>query len=273
MDDFASKSLEDWDEIAEQTGLRDYVFRGQTDSSWGLSTSLERQCRRLELDNVQETEEFLIREFQRRYHHYSDSVPDLTKGIEWLSIMQHHGAPTRLLDWTYSPLVGCYFAVEGGTDESALWRINAKWCLEQAIANAGWTASDKLASPGWEEADMAEVSQALMGTKEKPFVRPVTPFRLNPRLSVQQGTFLWCGDVERSFEDNLRSMEGYDKKENIIKFVIPKTLGLKAIKELYRANVTRASLFPGLDGFAQALGVSWLVSSESWVWKNPPPSR
>jgi FRG domain len=270
MAHFATKRLKSWSEIAKLTEAKNCVFRGQTNASWTLSTSLERRCRLVGF-NVKKAERFLIREFRRRYHHYSDSPPQLANTIEWLSIMQHHGTPTRLLDCTYSPLIACYFAVEAGSGASALWRIDAEWCLREAVRNA---AALKAVSQVWDEADMVRVSEALMAAKRKPFVIPVNAFRLNPRLSVQQGAFLWCGSLAQSFEANLQSMAGWNRAKNVAKFIIPRALGQEALRQLYRANITRASLFPGLDGFAQALGVSWLPSSAKWVtWGVPDAPR
>ena len=86
-----------------------WVFRGQEDYSWALSTSLER----IHIDiNRRVAEEYLLYEFKGAAHHYIDfsGIPQNT--LEWLALMQHHGAPTRLLDFTKSPFVGCYFALE-----------------------------------------------------------------------------------------------------------------------------------------------------------------
>jgi hypothetical protein len=51
-----------------------------------------------------------------------------------LAMMQHHGAPTRLMDWTYSPFVAAKFAAGEGTGDAAIWCLNAKWCQETAEA-------------------------------------------------------------------------------------------------------------------------------------------
>lgn len=75
----------------------------------------------------------MIREFQRHLHHYSANVPDITLNDEWLSLMQHYGATTRFLDFTYSPYVAAYFAFEHSESNSqvAVWAIDSTWCTER----------------------------------------------------------------------------------------------------------------------------------------------
>ena len=83
----------------------------------------------------------IIRRFKRQYHLYSSASPDFDDHVEWLAIMQHHGAPTRLLDITYSPYVALYFALEGyvAGEEAAVWCIDQKWL------DMGW----QQAAPDW----------------------------------------------------------------------------------------------------------------------------
>ena len=91
----------------------------------------------------------------------------------------------------------------------------------------------------------------------KKFVRPINPLPLlsNRRLVVQQGVFICPGDIRSSFNENLQALDGWDKENNVfrIEFKFTKNERNKALRELYRMNVNRAALFPGIDGFAASL--------------------
>ena len=87
-------------------------------------------------------------------------------------------------------------------------------------------------------------------------VWPINPFRLNERLTLQKGLFLAAGNGARSFVDNLRALHGYDNKANVARFIIPHCQIREVGQELYNTNVTEATLFPGLDGFARSLWTS-----------------
>ncbi len=87
-----------------------FVFRGQTDSAWEPKTSLDRFLKCIiDKENQFKVEPYLLEEFQRRYLNYSHKIPEKYNRIEWWSLMQHYGAPTRLLDWTYSIYVAVFF--------------------------------------------------------------------------------------------------------------------------------------------------------------------
>jgi hypothetical protein len=88
--------------------------------------------------------------------------------------------------------------------------------------------------------------------KHIPVVVPYTPVRLSERLSAQQGGFLVPRDVTKPFMDNLNAMGGIDA--GVLKLLIPNGHWLRGtiLERLREMNIQRASLFPGLEGYAQS---------------------
>jgi hypothetical protein len=245
---------------------RYYIYRGQA-SGWSLTTSLERACDEfgIELTKAGGLEQQLLREFKRRAHHYLDHVPDDNNIIEWLALMQHHGAPTRLLDWTYSLPVAAYFALLSAFParysksserklgrDAEVWMINTKWCRDASIRRLpedDWVLTRELESTAEEE----RLYKFLFPEKRISYVYSVNPFRLNERLTIQRGVFLFPGDPGRPFEDNLRALGSHENPGNVNRFRIPRESMVDVLKELQESNISEATLFPGLDGFARSL--------------------
>lgn len=239
-----------------------FIFRGQK-ARYPLATTLERACK--EPDSTLSTaarvlEERCIREFQRRVHHYVRDVPKPSHRFELLALMQHYGAPTRLLDWTYSLEVAAYFALVQTLDEptadAAIWIVNDTWCKAAAIEALASTRSQtdlELLNRGIDYRDEPRMVRILLGEPPVAFVFPLSPFRLNERLTLQKGVFLCPGDVTKSFEENLCTLNGHDREENVLKFVVPPDCRADAARRLFDLNITDATLFPGLDGFARSL--------------------
>ncbi len=123
------------EEIGRKTPPSLWIFRGQSNAKWGLETSLERACISFRLKISRsglDLEGILLREFDRRFHHYQSYVPK--DNIELLAYMQHFGAPTRFLDWTYSLHIAVYFAIEAMTDDPcAVWAIHQKWLQREGM--------------------------------------------------------------------------------------------------------------------------------------------
>jgi hypothetical protein len=96
-------------------------------------THLEEAFRGFEIhadDDRRKWEKHMIRDFKRKLHHYTPHVPEDEDVIEWLALMRHYGAPTRLLDFTYSFFVACYFAVNRLDHEkkaAEIWAIEGMW--------------------------------------------------------------------------------------------------------------------------------------------------
>jgi hypothetical protein len=247
--------LESWTDAkrllsVDKTG---WAWRGHGDSRWSLVSSLERAVRHLKARR-RDTEEMLYQTFTRRAHHYlPEELTDKADYLQWLSIMQHYGAPTRLLDWSYSPYIAAFFAFENATNPDgscAVWAINFVWCGRQAKKLLkGVLHEGMVIKPGtiWE----ATLFKNVLLDRELDLVVPLEPYRLNRRLTLQQGLFLCQGNLERSFEENLSSYE--HQKDNLIKFVLPNYLRAQALSDLNSMGLNLATLFPGIDGFARSL--------------------
>lgn len=243
-----------------------WAFRGASSSAWQLRTSLER----IDAVPIYEAERYLLSAFQRRIHHYVTDAPGREDNLEWLALMQHHGAPTRLLDWTKSPYVALFFALEPPSDpvfDTALWAIDLDWCKTQALnqlaMNPGPAVPPPLLDPA-ESLGKPDVFRAafLRGPGlDVTMVAPLQPFRMNERLVIQQGLFLAPGNPQLGFETNLLAYEAAQFADHVHKITIPRPLRIEILAALNKMNITRASLFPDIDGFAQSLTVNVQIAT------------
>ena len=253
-----------------------WVFRGQSDSRWGLKTSLERIAKWRDL-SFNYAESLLITAFKSQAHLHATNVPAVDDDLEWVALMQHHGCRTRLLDFTRSPYIALYFAVESVTTNGAcaVWALNSEACNERAIHRiAGlqeWTKEQILTQAELYERNVAgRLSSATLFSRaflsnSFSLVCTVQPRRHNTRMASQQGCFLCPGNLSgiEGFESNLMTqlIAGKDPKyffpvwnpPQVFRFTIPGELRVRTLRELKRMNINRASLFPGLDGFAKSL--------------------
>jgi hypothetical protein len=229
-----------------------WIFRGQP-SSWPLETSLERACALFDVPGpaVPAVEAQIVQEFRRRYTGRQRRLL-FTDTLYCMALMQHHGAPTRLLDFTYSFHVATYFALEPFGAAPTLWCLNGKWFREQAARLAG----EELIRTRERDRNERTFRELYMAVPPHRFVFPENPFPLHRRLIIQQGVFACPADITVPFLANLNA-QGPHAADAVVKLNLAFDEDAKraALAELLEMNVDRATLFPGLDGFAQSLRV------------------
>lgn len=259
LENVTIKPISNWDELDKvRRRFDDYehkgkwVYRGQESADWKLESTFERAKTNVGDRKPWEYEAAILREFTRRAHHYIPDLPKSSDVLEWFSLMRHYGAPCRLLDFTYSLYVAAYFALKKATGENktaAIWAINLSWLKEKfgrAFPNENREGDFRFKKPQ----DFYE--HFLDFENPHDFVAPVNPFRMNQKLTAQQGIFLCPGNIENSFMDNLISdSEGMD--ENIVKIPLSTSIKSDVIKHLWYMNMNSATLFPDLAGFADYL--------------------
>ncbi len=144
---------------------------------------------------------------------------------EWLALAQHHGLPTRLLDWTTNPLVALYFAVSKSVPEAV--EHSAVFILH-------------------------EPEQIEVNPQDSPFsvkkVGRVDVTHLTPRLAAQSGTFT----IHPTPQEPLNG-------DNLTAVLVPQKMRRDLKQMLHNYGINQRTLFPGLDGLAAHL--KWLRSS------------
>lgn len=254
---------------AERHAGHNWIYRGQRDARWKLESTLERTARRFRWQRPRaELEMGIFRRFQRHAHLFVSALPDEEEVIEWLSLIRHFGAPTRLIDWTYSFHIALFFAVrhadpaiedEPIDDRSpAVWAIDSNWLEARALDHLERCGARDIAQAY--RADLHCRSWSTFGAVYNrrpalPFVLKQNSWRLNERSVAQQGLFLCPGDLERGFEENLAAMiRPEDCGVYVKKLSVPRCLAVPLMQRAYRSGISLATLVPGLEGFVRSLG-------------------
>lgn len=253
-----SESVESWRQLLDRYETfkeGQWCFRGDCCRAGGFKTSLERAAVDRwgrSWEELPEIEGGLIRRFRREAHLYIPSEPEDGDRIGWLALMRHHGAPTRLLDWSYSFFVAVHFAIERAEvgHPSSIFAMNLARIREK-VDQLEHLRPLLVRDPNAKQE--RTVAAIIDHSPRFPLVFPLNPWRMNRRLILQQSIFLVPGDITRSFTDNLRAV---DEPENLlveIKLSSSRSFLQEATRELLAMNMSSATLFPGLDGFAQNL--------------------
>ena len=237
--------LESWEaflQLITKPPYSNWAFRGERDERWPLYSSLSRYLQNFAVsrDAWPEQEGRILRIFKRKAHQFLDKPPDADDDFQWMALMQHHGAPTRLIDFTWSPYVAAFFALERTLADGVVWAMNP------ARIDSSRSKKPERMDPR-EKGHFARYF--LQGNHR--FIWMGEPHTMNRRLIAQSGTFAVPGVLDIPIEDILRDAD----PENILaKIVLTNPVREVGMRELYRMNITYGTLFPDLDGLAKSMG-------------------
>ncbi|RBI60154.1 FRG domain-containing protein [halophilic archaeon] len=245
-----------------------YVFRGMTDTEHTLQTSLQRFVGN---SGKWDLEVHLLRNF-RQYARQEIDQPE--SPFHLMALAQHHGLPTRLLDWTYSPAVAAYFATGGSPDaDGAVWAVDYEAAhdrlpdhfqafLEELGTNIFNAAmlydlmqlvlertreddsqlADRRTLPMLDVRDVLEEFSEQRGEDHIVFFQPPS---IDQRIVNQAALFASMANPRTSMDEWLE-----DHPELFWKIVIPAECKREFRDKLDQANINHRTLFPGLDGIA-----------------------
>jgi hypothetical protein len=213
----------------DQEPENEWIYRGQREAIWFPVPKIDRpdfvKYRELRQWSRRRHEEIILTDFTKWARPHIRTAPE--SKWEWLAIAQHHGLATRLLDWTVNPLAALFFAVEEpeSVAHSALWAYHH--------GEGSW---------------MHPKNQDPFDTEE---IRSFWPPHVSPRISVQAACFTAHPEPTNFSE--------YLWQGDRIRIQIEKSARSKILRDLGKLGITRAALFPGLDGVAATM--NWRLST------------
>jgi hypothetical protein len=222
-----------------------FAFRGVSESHHELETSLAR----LGGDFV-EMEQHLLRNFRKYALRQAVERDSLWN---WLSLAKHHGLPTRLLDWSYSPFVALHFAtdnIDKFDQDCVVWAVNFnavyKHLPEILKAELRLEGSDVLTVEMLSK--VASTLEEFDSLSETDFCVFFEPPSLDDRIVNQFSLFSLMSNPQANLAAWLKGLP-----DLYFKIIIPSGLKWEVRDKLDQANITERVLFPGLDGLS-----SWL---------------
>lgn len=209
--------------IRERCGGASWLYRGQRDAMWKLESGVERYNRKFILSQKRvDVERKILSQFKLRAIPYLEVNRIPTNDWEWLSIAQHYGLPTRLLDWTRNPLFALFFAVSNSNSD------------RDAVVYAY--------SHGRNPIDISSRRDPMSIDKIEVFEPP----HLSQRVALQNSVFT----AEPIFENSKNS---WQEQAKIIRWMVPADSINNIRRELEAMGVDESSLFPGLDAICSSL--------------------
>lgn len=196
------------------------IYRGLSSNDYRLIPTLGR-VRLKHRDTFESVEREILRTFKERALPFLPTKP--ANDWEWLAIAQHHGLPTRLLDWTRNPLVAIYFSVRKKTDEDSVIHV-----LEQ------------------QDQTLVDIEQwpSPLGMSGIPL--RYVPSHVTARIIAQDSLFTFHPGVANIPFDNTK----------LHRIIIPAESRTRIKKELYYYGIHDAAMFPGLDGLGSL--IKWM---------------
>lgn len=213
-------------------------FRGQSKWIWKLRPSIARK--KFNIDKEYE----IITRFKQNAALLLRSQP--SSPWEWLTVMQHHGVPTRLFDWSESPLVALFFSVyENFNEDASLWflfptRLNQINNIKPDNPNY---------IPSFENKEFLDnYTPNSLYSERNTMLHPIAVIgpRTYPRMQAQYGVFT-------VFHRDRTPIEDIKTGEYVIKYKVPKNAKRSILNELDRIKITKFSLFPELQSLGEMI--------------------
>lgn len=239
-----------------------FIYRGHADSDWKLESTLERTIgNNWSSALASKFEDHYLNLFKSKYHIYNGDEHEPKSKLAWLSVMQHYGVPTRLIDFTESPYVALYFALEAYNpllkNDLAIYALDYSAIMDESLAYISRRDSSFKKTRNEIIGKQDELFDDVVDRFSYEVVWVTEPLELNARIDRQSGTFLISGDKEKRIEELLAS-DMY-KRVRLLKFIVPSTIYENIYALLRKMNINAKTIYGDLGGLAKSIKMDMQV--------------
>ena len=251
-------------------------FRGQTKACWPVQPSIQREFEDFLSDRKEfhEHERYYTNDFQHTASVFLSEKPALDDFSSWLTLMQHYGLPTRLLDWSRSALFALYFAIvdqsyindiryEVPLVDGAVWLLNPfmlnvfaqlephpylyhmeHWTIRYVVHSAFRSGLDREF-----RADQDYRTRSKAWGKFQDCVVACYATQCDPRVANQQSAFTVHSSL-RPLEEIDAELRASGRSPLLEKIIIPADCKPEMAEALYMSGITHSTVFPDLEHVA-----------------------
>lgn len=214
-------------------GKQPIWFRGQENSEWHLEPSILR-------GKLLKKENYVTNDFYIYVNQIEDNAPAKENYAAWMSLMQHYGLPTRILDWSSSPLVACYFALEKNREannDSCIWvliprKINIQEGFGEYVYPINAYTVQQMLLPAFKD-------KVILDDKFVDKIIACHSVKKDLRMYSQQSAF--------TVHNSLRKLEDICDDETLFKFVIPQSSKERMYENLSILGISTRFIYPDME--------------------------
>lgn len=216
-------------ELKSIYGKQPIWFRGQEDSEWHLEPSIHR-------GELLKKENYVTNDFYIYVNQIESNAPAKDNYAAWMSLMQHYGLPTRILDWSSSPLVACYFALEKNREnknDSCIWvLIPRKVNIQEGFGEYVYPI------------DAYTVQQMLI-----PAFKDKTKFedKIIACHSVKKDLRMYSQQSSFTVHNSQRKLEDICDDKTLFKFIIPHHCKEKMYESVNILGISTSFIYPDME--------------------------
>lgn len=214
-------------------GKQPIWFRGQENSQWNLMPSVQRE-------NWAENEAFITNDFYIYVNQIENDMPSKENYAAWMSLMQHYGLPTRMLDWSSSPLVACYFALEKNREkdnDACIWVLIPRR-LNQQEGFGGYVYP----------VDAYSVQQILLPAfKSNIKIEEKFEEKIIACHSVEKDLRMYSQQSSFTVHNSKKRLEDICDSETLFKYVIPKDYKQEFYESVSVLGISTRFIYPDME--------------------------